>query len=61
MAGPEAKKRVKVQNVPGKGVNVYIGRKQLEKMGIDPDATDIEVSRYIYDSDRAECRLRFYD
>ena len=60
MPGPEPKQRVKATQQPS-GVLVPIARKQLEKMGIDPDHPRIEVNRQVFDSDRAECRLRFYE
>lgn len=44
----------------GRGVNVPISAQQLREAGVDPDA-DLEVNRYVYDTDRAEMRLRFYE
>ena len=61
MPGPEPKKRVKANQQPSGGVLVPIARSQLEEMGVDPDDPDLEVARYVYNSDRAEARLRFYE
>jgi len=44
----------------GRGVLVPISRTQLEEAGVDPDG-DIEVNRYVYDTERAEIRLRLYE
>lgn len=61
MGGKIPEKRVKaVSQGEGKGVNVPISAQQLRDAGVDPDA-DIEVNRYVYDTDRAEIRLRLYE
>lgn len=61
MGGRTPEKRVSaVSQGEGKGVNVPISASQLEEAGIDPDA-DIEVNRQVFDTDRAEMRLRFYE
>jgi len=61
MAGKVEKDRVKAQSQgETRGVLVPLSRSQLKEAGIDPDA-DIEVNRYVYDTDRAEIRLRLYE
>jgi len=59
MPGPEPQKRVKAVQQES-GVLVPIARGQLEEMGLDPDDPDLEVARTIFDTNRAEARLRFY-
>lgn len=61
MAGKVPEKRVSaVSQGEGRGVNVPISAQQLREAGVDPDA-ELEVNRYVYDTDRAEVRLRFYE
>ena len=61
MTGKVPKKRVQaVSQGDDRGVLVPVSRSQLEEAGLDPDAA-IEVNRCVYDTDRAEMRLRFYE
>lgn len=58
MPGKVPKRHVKAQSQgEGRGVLVPISRSQLEEAGVDPDEP-IEVNRYVYDTNRAEIRLR---
>lgn len=62
MPGPEPTEPVNAVQTDssGAGILVPIARSQLREAGIDPDA-DIKVNRFVYDSERAEMRLRFYE
>jgi hypothetical protein len=56
-----SKRRVNaVSQGDNRGVLVPISRAQLEEAGVDSNG-DIEVNRYVYDTDRAEIRLRLYE
>jgi hypothetical protein len=60
MGGKIPKKRVKaVDQGEGRGKLVPISRSQIEEAGLDPDEP-LEVNRYVYDTERAEIRLRLY-
>lgn len=60
MPGKQPKRRVKaVSQGAGKGITVPISKSQIEEAGLDP-SEPIEVNRYVYDTDRAEIRLRLY-
>jgi hypothetical protein len=61
MPNKVSKRRVKaVSQGDNRGVLVPISRSQLEDAGVDPNS-DIEVNRYVYDTDRAEIRLRLFE
>lgn len=54
----EPKRKVKaVSQGNRRGVLVPISRGQLEEAGLDPDSP-IRVNRHVYDTNRAEVRLR---
>lgn len=58
--GREPSTWTKAKSGPGAGQGVYphVTRTMIREMGLDPDR-ELEVNRYVYDSERAEMRLRF--